>query len=528
MRKPYKLLFAIVPLFLIFLSCLYAADEGGSDARLLYFPRTVVNNAGVMIELSQKKNLTKEDFDKDFNSTSEGNLSLFRLVDSLFPGDGDSDGYSESKSEYFNRRDNQYHTPTKLQLNSIGSGHYTFADGTFTTNSCIVKISTDGLFVNENNPTAKRPFTLQCFCVERTLVGESYTDGTKYEIALGQSESDITTLNGSNGSNATTYFYKNGNDYYLMIPSSPYYVISKSYPVSYYPQYLRDFDICIKLEDDRENLEPGYYSCNLSLTSTAYYEYEVIIGAIRLYPYPFSTLSLNENITVRGYIGYEPTTSVADTSFSVLPSTDTFTMNLKNSSTYYDVASMTFYSINVVNQKIEDDDIPSEPEQRSYSSWGGTRYYWSFNGSLYPDQESAYNAYETYMSTSRAGKYTIYISPTSDYTAPGTYQFIKANTETQTRTNYNTIGYKLYKTNSGDTFSTKSGLPSTTYMIRPEYDALWIGQGDDSVGTTTQSRETWIMDNQHIYLQVDSTTNQQEKGMYYSNIYITLVTNDSI
>ncbi len=81
-------------------------------------------------------------------------------------------------------------------------------------------------------------------------------------------------------------------------------------------------------------------------------------------------------------------------------------------------------------------------------------------------------------------------------------------------------------TDTGGRFSTQSDLPSTTYVIRPEYEYKWISQGNDTIGIQTETRETWMLD-QHVFLKVNDN-DEHEKGMYYSNIYITLVTNDSI
>ena len=552
MRKAFRILSILFILLFVYLSPVMAEDGGASDARLLFFPRSVVNNGGVMIELSQQKELTKDDFNASFSAISDDNLSLFRLRDNLFTGQLEL--YTDNTYEnhgtwrnpdyytFYNQRNGvkygqEWSKNLEDYIHSTSDGHYTFYDGNFSTNSTVVKITTTGIFANEYNPTETREFTLQCFCVEQSLVGSSYNEGTRYEIALGTSSSDVTTFNGTNGSNATSYFYQSGNDYYLFIPSSPYYVIDRNSPAVYYPKYIRHFDICIKLADDNAGLEPGYYSTSFSVTSNTYKEYEVIVGG-KISLYPDSESSISESFTVRGYVGYEPSISSEETSFSILSSSDSYTMNLKNTTSYYDVAILNFYSINLLPRRIVESapgNRPSEPKK--VQSWSGTR--WSYNGRNYSSQEAAYEAYYADLATwesnnsayqndqGKASKYTIYISPTNDYTQSGTYKFIKANTEGQTRTNTNTINYDLYKTNTGTKFDTQSGLPSTTYKVLPEYSYFWIGQGDESVGTTTETRETWLLDNQHVFLKVNDN-DEHEKGMYYSYIYITLVTNDSI
>ena len=142
-------------------------------------------------------------------------------------------------------------------------------------------------------------------------------------------------------------------------------------------------------------------------------------------------------------------------------------------------------------------------------------------------------------------RFKIYISPTRDYTAAGTYEFIKMNTEGQNRTDKNTIYYDLYlDTNRGfkkfseignstltgtiGSAGVLSGV-STTYQVVPKYTQTQTGQATTinghSVGAL-QYLKTWELV-QSVYLKIESQSlqNAHSAGMYYSYLYVTLVSN---
>ena len=50
---------------------------------LVYMPRTIVNNANVMIELSQSKAITTSTTSADFANSDDNHQAMFRLRDSL-------------------------------------------------------------------------------------------------------------------------------------------------------------------------------------------------------------------------------------------------------------------------------------------------------------------------------------------------------------------------------------------------------------------------------------------------------------
>lgn len=506
----------IIALTVLFVSIcsLYSANGGSLDARLLYFPKNVVNNGSVMIELSQAKSLDANttDVPTDLQNTSRDNLMLFRLRDMLLSGTANA--YTTDSSYTWNN--------IRTYRNLYTSNNYSYGEfynysnyydrinnssgriyhGTTTTNSTVVTITTSGVFTHENNATSTRAFSLEAFCFESVLSGAGNGKANYSNTTPVQLGDDDTVL--SDGS--TTHFKRTGNTYELILPSTPYYVVSTSNYL-YYPEYIRSFDVAVSLEDTNNTLEAGYYTTTITIQTTQYYEYEVIIGNITFRKE--ATVPLTETITLRGYVGEVPGTTTGIYTFTVSSATDTYSMDLglatQSDNDAYEIAKVSFHQIDIITSEL------STNQQNSHKT-----------------------------------KFTLYVSPTSDYTAAGTYQFIKMNSENQVRSNVNTIYYDLYlKTNSGlkqigsissnATFteegtvlaSAGKGSQNTTYKLVPKYDYFWIGEGSSSVGgISTEYREKWDLE-VPIYLKITSTSlgKVHDAGMYYSYIYFTLVAN---
>ena len=154
-------------------------------------------------------------------------------------------------------------------------------------------------------------------------------------------------------------------------------------------------------------------------------------------------------------------------------------------------------------------------------------------------------------------KFTVYISPTSNYKVGGTgsdsdpmeyrYKFIKMGSENQSRTSENTIYYDLclktsangytalksctsnttYATGSIGSAGVYSNSVKTTFKILPEYDYDQISKAG-LLGGTNEYKEIWQLD-QDIYLKLTNQSMQDvllhQPGVYYSTIYFTMEAN---
>lgn len=514
MRGKKNRIITLLLFLVISIEALYSATGGSLDARLLYFPKNVVNNGSVMIELSQAKSLdaNSTDVPSDLQNTSRDNLMLFRLRDMLLSGT--ENAYTTQSSYNWNgitTRQNLYtsssysygqHNRYNNYYDRINNSSGKVYQGTTTTNSTVMTITTSGVFTHENNATATREFSLEAFCTESVLSSAgsgkaNYSNNNPIQLG-----NDDTVL--SDG--ATTHFKRTGNTYELVLPSTPYYVVSTSNYL-YYPERIRSFDVAISLDGTNNSLEAGYYTTTITIETTQYYEYEVIIGNITFRKE--ATVPLTETITIRGYVGETPGTSNGIYTFTVSSASDTYSMNLgltsQTDANAYEIAKVSFHQMDIINQSL------TTSEQDSHAT-----------------------------------KFNIYISPTSNYEASGSYQFIKMSSENQARSDTNTIYYDLYlktsqgmktfsQINSGTSFSgdgvvistAGTGTKSTTYKLVPEYDYFWIGEGNSSIGgIQTEYREKWDLEIP-IYLKISSSSLNKvhDAGMYYSYVYFTLVAN---
>ena len=120
----------LLALLLILASISYLYAGGANEGNLYYFPRSIVDNRNLMIELAGEHALTTSDIDPEFVNTSPNQMAFFRLRDSL-------------KSNV-----------------SVGA-----------INNTNVKMTIESLdnweFVHETNTTSTRPFSLSAFCTEQ-------------------------------------------------------------------------------------------------------------------------------------------------------------------------------------------------------------------------------------------------------------------------------------------------------------------------------------------------------------------------
>lgn len=457
-----KALFFIAFLLLIIPNILFASGlfESSEDCNLLFLPRTVANNSNVMIELSQAKNITTSTTTADFANSDDNHQAMFRLRDTL--------------------------------------------ENVSNNNNLVLEITSDNgwNFVNESNAMETRPFSIGIICFDRQRSGSSYTSYSSQVLTTGSSHKLVnnsyvaadpwtrtTTLTKSNASITVSF---DGTKYTVTIPTT-----SRS---NKKPEYMREIDFCIVLDENAENLEAGYYSTVLHVsTNKAHTTTNGSAG-------PF-----NEDISIRGYIGTDPGENNATYNFQVSSAIDTYSMDLEisnhNTIKAYDVASVSFLYSEIVTSE--------------------------------PNENSAKN------------RFTIYISPTPVYTASGQYKFIKLDTDNQARTDKNTVYYDLYIRTGANTYTAmnsttssnskyegkigswgKDSTVTTTYYMRPTYSSAQISSSALFGGGENKYQLTWEL-NQEIWLKINDSTHDRtynslgklhSPGMFWSYIYLTLVT----
>lgn len=480
MRRSVKIIIiAFLLSFCITGACFSAT--GYYESRLYYLPKSMVNNRNVAIDLSSStKSLSTSDYNSSDGITllsSPNNLAMFRIMENIMP----------PKSQYSG-------------INDTVSGGITLT----------ITSPSNWTLVHESNPTQSVSFSLDAFCIESTWTPSQYDFVESSPIKLTSS----TKLPSSNKSSTINI---NGTTCTIFMPYTG--VSNRAGNNSQgntirIPTYQRDYDICIRITGDITNLQSGYYYTTLNYETTDYYESPAYVysngNSISL-PGNDDPSSISGTITVWAYIG-DVVNETSGYNLSVSPSDDTYTMDLgiSTQSSAYKVVDIKFYYLEFASSQ------PTESTEKN--------------------------------------RFKIYISPTRDFTAGGTYQFIKMNTEGQNRTDRNTVYYDLYLDTSGSgnykkfsalgnsslngtigsagVYTGTSGV-STTYQILPKYtqvktgSSTTIGSGNNShtVGEI-QYMKTWEL-SQSLYLFIESQSLQatHNAGMYYSNIYVTLVAN---
>ena len=449
-------------LFLMLPGLLFATSlfESSENCDLIYLPRTFVNNANVMIELSQAKSISESTTTADFANSDNNHQAMFRLRDTL----------------------------QNVNAN----------------NNLVLEITSDNgwNFANETNAMETRPFSIGIICFNRKRNSNSYSS---YTTSVLTTHSTHKTVNGeyvaADSWSETTSFPNNGGSMTVSFDGTKYTVtIPTSSGSNSRPDYMRDIDFCIVLDETIETLESGYYSTTLHIKTNKSHTTTNGTGG-----------PINETITLRGYIGTDPGTNNASYSFLVSSAADTYSMDLDipnhNTVKAYDVAAVSFLFSDIVKSK--------------------------------PDETTAKQ------------KFTIYISPTPDSRVAGRYQFIKLDSDNQARTDKNTIYYDLYIQTGANTYTAmksktsettkytgtigswgKYSGASSTYYMRPTYSTSQISSSAIFGGGEDKYQLTWELD-QHIWLKindnsVDQTYNSLGKihssGMYWSYIYLTLET----
>lgn len=314
MNNRKALLFGLL-LFIASITYLYAG--GANEGNLYYFPRSVVDNRNLMIELAGEYALTTSDIKADFENTSTNQLAFFRIRDSLRSDASINGGINNNN--------------VTMTITSLDNWE----------------------FVHETNTTSTRPFTLSAFCVELVENNRNYT--SKNPVAL-----TLNTNVSLPGSSTSVKFEKNGSSYSLKFPTTGF----NRELFSLYAQYIRDFDFCIVLPavPAETYLEAGYYTTRLHVSFSPFVQSLSDGSWYQNHNNSQGTL-VDIDITIRGYVGITP--EMSEDPFFIVTSTDyTYTMDLAPEGTNprYHVANLSF-----TNSKLS----TTDPKNASDNEKGG-------------------------------------------------------------------------------------------------------------------------------------------------------------
>ena len=465
-----KALFFTIFLIVLLSSCLFA--EGLIDALfgtsencdLLYLPRTFVNNANVMIELSQAKGISSTTTTADFSNSDENHQAMFKIRDSLE-----------------NVNDNK---------------------------NLVIEITSDNdwNFVNESNAMETRPFSIGVICFDREYKSQNYTTYSTHVLDMNSSHklvngeyvaaddwSETTSLTQSGGSITVDF---DGTKYTITIPLTSTTDNSK-------PKYMRDIDFCIVLDETIDDLESGYYSTTLHINTNKQYKTTSSTGG-----------PLSETVNLRGYIGADPGENNATYSFLVSSATDTYSMdlNIPNHKTVkaYNVASVSFLYSEISKTKPDDEDA----ENRFIIYISPTARY--ENGGRY--QFIKLDSDNQARSDMNTIYYDLYIK-----TGDNAYTAMNSKTSSTDKAEGKLGSWGRY-TGSGNNVTTTYYLrPKYTYSQISS--ASYFGGETKYQLTWELDQNIWLKINDSTH---DATYNSLGKvhysGMYWSYIYLTLET----
>lgn len=498
-------------LLILLLPALYLFANGGTEGQagysVYYIPSNVANNQNVMIELTEAKSVNISNVGTSFAEATQSiypeatkNLVIGCLMDTL----KDPDGNRANVDVTIRSTD-----PTGFFFKKDGNEAKTVP---FEIEVCCVAFYKGNNSTNYSTKKANEKMTVSSMGTYSKKI--EYTTTRNYWIVLTE------TYN----YDETTSFQNNGPAQYTISLSPTRCTETKSNASisdsnADYPNLIKYYYICLKLANN-PNLEEGLYTASFTISAT-FDKQE--IGASS------STVeTINETVSIKGYVGEKPEVSDSTYSFFVSPGANTY---------YMDLAT------------VDGETIPAYDIARLQFNY------------TYLNPTSTDPA-----SDSRRRKYIIYISPTSSVYSDGKYAFRRNGTEAQLESFGNTVEYDLYlETSSGNyELISSSGHDYTgngnnsassaaahytsgmiggagqattignstggdhTYYLYPVYDRL-----QTATGTNSRYKETWTLD-QHIYLKINSDQTEiyegndsrmHQTGSYTSVIYFTVVTN---
>lgn len=266
-----KIVFVLITLLSLGLFSVYA--NGASETDLYYYPRNVVNNSNVVIDLSDKEHtikLSSTDFGRDFVNNDAKHLGLFRIEENLS-----------------NYNDDQYDT-----------------------NGIEVKIKSldNWKFVHETNITSTRDFTINAFKITRTRT-DHWNWGTNEPDFNTASNASVQALTDTAG---VLSFYASYSGFDRPV-------------VKRYVSNIFEYDFAIELKPEDGYLEAGYYTTRLEVTVAKHKTHKSDNwGGVDL---KSNVDESTYNIVLRGHVGdYEDNNATYN--FLVTSATDTYKMDL--------------------------------------------------------------------------------------------------------------------------------------------------------------------------------------------------------
>ena len=483
--KAFKVLSAILILILIAPVLLAEDIAGYSDHILLFYPRSSTKDVTNAIDLSAAASLTTIGNDPiTFSEESDGNLSIFRIYDTL------ANDYSSVPT---------YRGYTK---NTQGYASDMFTNGY----SVTLRIHTSGLFVKVDDPSVTRDFSLSCIYNEAHIG----SGGNSFEICDGYK--NITLPIGSryaSACGADTMYSEfrdlGGGEYEIFVPSTPTVTTGNS---SYYPLLLRLYDFCIKLEDPKTNerIEPGYYTTTITIESTTTYRNIIWKGTKtgNHIDSDYVDMQMSRTITVYGYVPGEGLESPNIHSMTISSSTDTYSMNLSDTDALYDIAKVAFHADNVIYSTDTGVVIPNTDENKAIRA-EYFKIYITPNTQYAPGQAD-YGSYRFALNRdpSETISYDLYLKTGSSGSAETAFKNVTSSTELPSTS---IIGYA-------------EAVSNTVFCLVPRYTLF-----TEIYGAQKKYSEFWDLAEVGIYLKVTDTSDNHHMGQYSSTIYFTLVSN---
>lgn|GEM_PF-4085510 len=474
--------------------------SGSTDAVMLLYPRSSTYDKSKAIELGQLKSLAEITNPLVFSPDSTNNLSIFRIYDSLHNMYTSIQSYNGYTTSNYSDTSKMFQTNNSVTLVIQTTGFF-YYDGKYESTGNGTQ------YVSNPDLSVTRDFSLTCILNEAHINNSGTYELSKTNQSLTSSEYTL-----SDTVTKISFVDLGNGTYKLTIPSSPIVSTSNN---RYYPLFKRFFDICIKLNNTQTLEKEGFYKTEINIFSEDAFINRIFEGTIssgngqNIIDTTTVPMQMNETITVWGYYGDDLDTGESSEfsySFSVSPSTDTYSMVLDTYTgtgsnkefTTYSVAKVDFYSF---NQAEGQDSLPNN-----------------------------------------ATKYRVYISPEDNYSQTSkSYVFNRS-------VGSDSISYDLYVEKSDGSFIalSDSGIGDLTsdqfassmviggasnnnsiYCLNPKYNYS-ANHYQTSKGNKTYDKydytETWNLTNVYIYLRVDKNdTLNHNYGQYLSNLYFILV-----
>lgn len=350
-----------VVIYLFVMAVIFAS--GASETGVFYYPRNVVNNSNVVIDLSDGSRsigLGLDDFNVAFENFDSKHLALFRIEENLT-----------------NRLNDQ-----------------TNSDGLEIT----IKSLDNWKFVHETNITSTRNFSIGVVRLKRART-DHWSQANWFDFLYTKNDPDYYELDstegkvllGLSGTGASRTIALNYTDF--EVPRS----------VRLYCINIYDYDFFVTLEEEAGYMESGFYSTRLEVTIPSHKTHKVSDNG--------TAIEVKENIqsetyyiTLTGHVGdYE--TENTTYNFIVNSANDTYNMDLnktvgETSSTPFQIARVQFvYSLSNkpsatanAESKFKVYISPTQNYRATYTS-GTNPYYFIGRGTEYIERTDANTVY---------------------------------------------------------------------------------------------------------------------------------------